>query len=156
MLEFDSRLRELRIEPVLEGFGPATSAEIIELERKLRRALPPDYSHFLANYGYATFDELVSTPLGDGREAPVAIFFGGGDSGEPIIDVFDTFDDGLQAGILPFARDWFNNLFLLDVRGSEQGMVSYATFEDEGVTAVPVANSFEDFLMGLTVETYDD
>lgn len=149
----DERLTELGIEPIRGSYGPASSAEVDELERKLQRSLPADYRHYLLKYGYATFDELVSAPLADQQEAPIAVFFGGGGSGEPILKEFEKFDDGAEAGVLPIARDPFGNLFLLKVGSSE---VRYARFEDDGVTSVPLAASFEDFLLNLSVEAYDD
>lgn len=154
-LDDQLNLNQLKIEPILERFGPATPAEVNELEQKLQRSLPSDYRHFLLNYGHSGFEELVSAPLPDDDEAPISVFFGGDDSGEPVLKQFERFDDGARAGILPFARDPFGNLFLIDIGSSGPGTVKYARFEDDGLVAVPLADSFEDFLMGLTVEAFD-
>jgi len=156
MPTMDDRLMELGITPIRGEFVPATAVEVDELERRLRRPLPVDYKDFLLRYGYARFDDLVSIPLrGDDQEAPMAVFFGGRESGESILREFDHYEEQLASGILPIARDPFGNLFLLEVGTTEPGLVWYATFDDKGIHAVPLTNSFRGFLDALTVEPDD-
>lgn len=152
----DKRLRELGIKPIRGRYVPATAAEVEELEGRLGCSLSPDYKHFLLTYGYARFDEVVSVALpGGDHEAPIAIFFGGGDSAEPVLKQLDDYEDQFEAGVLPIARDPFGNLFLLEVRGADSDGVWYANFTDHP-EPVPVADSFEDFLNRATVDPDDE
>jgi hypothetical protein len=141
----DARLQDLGIKPVRGRYGPAEPAEAEELETRVGGQLPLDYRHFLLTYGYSQFDEDVSAAL-PGQEVgpPIAVFFGGGDSGAPVLRQLEEYEEQLPPGTLPIARDFFGNLFLLQVTGDRPGTVWYADFE--GFETSPIASSFEEFL----------
>ena len=156
MSVIDIRLRELGIKPIRGRYVPATAAEVEELEGRLGRSLSTDYRHFLVTYGYARFDEVVSVALpGGAHEAPIAVFFGGGESGEPVLKQLEDYEDQFEPGVLPIARDPFGNLFLLDARGTDSDSVWYANFAEDP-HPVPVGNSFADFLNRATVDPDDE
>lgn len=154
-MSIDTRLRDPGIKAIDDAFAPATPGDVLEIESRLGGALPADYSHFLLSYGYAMFGDMVCIPLPDGDEAPIAIFFGGGESRASVMKQLLNYGDQLPQGVVPIGRDPFGNLFLLEVASQAPGRVWYATFEQE-LETVPVANSFEEFLNRLTVEPDDD
>lgn len=137
------------------GFLPVTAHELEELKRRCgASAFPPVYVDMVTSLGNIAFRNSVSLVAPSGETFGVAVFFGGAPASMTLRDVYEVSvrnDVDFPSYMVPFARDFGGWTLVFDSRD-----VLGPVWCDRGDEAlVPVANSFDEFIMGLRVDSDD-
>lgn len=140
------------------SFVPLNEEEISKVEEWLGSSLPSEYRVFLATFGECDFDGWASFST-DQLSVSVGWFIG-----EGLLKVIEGSLDWLPAQMVPIAEDGGGNTICLSLAGSDYGRVYFRYHGDGWSSAggdidtakrsvlVPLAKSFEAFVLGLTLE----
>lgn len=152
-------------------FGPLTEERLARLETRLKARLPDDYRQFLLrhNGGRPTRSRFTFIVDEEEQESILEWFFAVHDQpyeedeewdpetskelpphfAQPLEDAWCELRSELpKSGVLPIARDPGGNLVCLGYAGKRAGKVFF--FDHEMEALVPLADSFTEFLNGLT------
>jgi hypothetical protein len=125
------------------------------------KILPSNYLSLQLKYGKLLLSETVSKYL-DTREIDylgeyISVFriHTLENKGESVLHNLNRYLEDLPSGVIPIGDDEFGNLVCLDLTDENYGKIYYWQHDaDEDEPLLLVANSFDDFIMGL--EKYED
>ena len=141
-----------------------TGAELDRFEQSHRQQIPGVYRKFLLEHNGGQPDPCefrMRSGSTDSEEAGAVKRFFGINATERTLDLayaLETFKDRIPAFLFPIARDPGGNLIGIATEGPDQGHVLFWDHEREADEGQPpslknlylIANSFEEFLSGLT------
>jgi hypothetical protein len=165
--------------PIGDSFVPAEERELKCLEDSLQAGLSKDYRDFLKMFGASMFAEYVDfhplknlpASLSKNGNGHVSSFYGAErDRFQPLTKAINVFRGRMPETMIPIGDDNGNKI-CLGIKGNETGHVYYwdrenepvdpqEYLEDYGTPRPPeaifqnvhkIAESFEDFLLGLEI-----
>jgi len=137
---------DLRFEPIQDRFRPLSAERIQELEVRLKSTLPTAYVDFLSHYGGCGFSGDANVSSDRGR-FPIFTFF----DGQKLLSKLGFYEDLAAEGKLAIADDMAGNVYVLD---ASAGTLYFLDFSTNPPMGTKVADSFDKFLVSITVEPY--
>ncbi len=123
-----------------------TEEEVNTFEKENKLSLPEAYKrHILKNNGGIS-DKKYFKGYGIAHFYPIKY---GEDTVE---DTIDMIGDILPTGFYPFAYDMGNNQFCIDLSEGDNGKIYFCAMGEGEIKPVLIANSFEEFMKGLSNE----
>jgi hypothetical protein len=121
MNSITDKLKALGIAP-MDGsrFEPLAQTQIDEIEQTIRTALPPEYAHFLREFGRSMFSmEVNCTP------SKKPLYFGWFYGYDELIASAESHREVLPETVIPIGDDGGGNQFCLGVSGADAGKVFF-------------------------------
>ena len=135
-----------------------SSDDLTSLANRLNRNLDTDFSEFLMHWGGMGWCKEVCYPLPSGEYAPVAYFYGGGPTDDPLTleSALESYAHRLPAGWISFAEEGAGNQICIRIDEPGKGSIGLWDHEQEecpdstSETAIlVVASSFREWMNNL-------